>query len=337
MEIKVLSNISLVDQEENRWCWVSCLQALVDSLYNRKVRQCQLARLLPENKRKHCCSNKKQCNLAIHKDEIIEVFGKEGILLRKAHHKLNDYNFIVDHLTNKRSPLLLWVDKGRSNHLVLIVGYGRKNEDRNCNFLAIFNPEGTEEFIPHSEEFKYFSDNAQLMWTTEPELSSSKLQLEEYNPKEFLPSNYREVQFDSYIIDKLIPKWAINMYLPLKLYAKEFYKYVLGIPLNREIIDEEIGFINSFRINLCDEKFFKFNDIVRRKINKRLMELGIEQNHKVFFVSEYGVIFILSSNKSVAVVKAPSGYKLETNYSKYSDFFRILNEKESIKSLINNN
>lgn len=336
MRIKVLGNTYLMDQEETQWCWVSCFQGLFKAFYNEDIRQCKLAAFLPENKNKDCCSDRLECNYPIHKSDLTDVFAKKEVLLKKAHDKINDYDFIIHHLKSKKSPLLLWVVAETTNHLVLITGYAQDKQEKTCKFLTIYNPTGTEEFVKHNRPFKFLQWKAKLMWTTEPSISASSLVFEDYEPKSILPSGYITFENRVFIQNRLFPNWFLKLNMRLPKPYLPTYPYLVAVPREVEFRKEVISFEEDFRSNLCKDNIFKFNDIVRTKINQKLLELDSFGGNKIGYLRPYGMVYIICNKGSVHIVNAPKNYALKSKYDTYSEFVKTLKNKKPINSLINN-
>lgn len=168
---RFLSLTTVAQPPNSKWCWAACAQQMIQGLHIKSSIGTTQHEILTYYKNhyppvgvalenwtpsKQSCPTEGQpmtleCNRGIHPRHIIPVFKKMGIHCQPLSDtaKLLDLEFLETTLTTTDAPIILHTYISDSHHMVLITGYGTKN---NCEYLCLSDPvsKADDHFVPLS-------------------------------------------------------------------------------------------------------------------------------------------------------------------------------------------
>ncbi|MBE15215.1 MAG: hypothetical protein ABNH00_07780 [Dokdonia sp.] len=168
---RFLSLTTVAQPPNSKWCWAACAQQMIQGLQINSSIGTTQDEILTYYKNHYppvgvaletwtpsklpCPSQgqpmTQECNRGIHPKHIIPVFRKMGIDCHplKKIAQLIDLEFLKTTLSTTDAPIILHKYISDSHHMVLITGYGTKN---NCEYLCLSDPVSKEDdhFVPLS-------------------------------------------------------------------------------------------------------------------------------------------------------------------------------------------
>lgn len=336
MNFRVLTEIQLVKQpQKSNWCWAACGEMILKSFnigVNESNSKCAF---MSDYTGQDCCpENLDDCNKSILIDDVEQEFEKKGITVTNYHNKLQDFDFIKNHLEQSKTPLILGLVrmKDAGNHMVLVYGYGKCEQ---YEYLLILDPIGRRYFVRFQTSNLIYADTYQFryLWTTDldvpkremqnidgPRFSSDDLTLEENTIVNF---GYLDTNFD------------------LKFRSENVFLH-LSSSLNKE---NNLGSV-CYRLNndsVCNLRYHYSN------VDYEIIQKALEHIYSIYRIGEVklrvldieshmiNAILISRNNEEDLIYPyhIPENYGLERKIQEYNLFVETVKSKEKAKAFIN--
>lgn len=168
---RFLSLTTVPQPPNSNWCWAACAQQMIQGLGIRSnigETQHEILTYYKNNfppvglsqESYHPSTNTcpkpgepmtAECDRGLHPEHVEAIFEQMGIHCHPLTDlsQLLDLPFLEDTLTDTDAPIILHIYKSERHHMVLITGYGKRN---NCDYLCISDPVSKEDdrYLPLS-------------------------------------------------------------------------------------------------------------------------------------------------------------------------------------------
>lgn len=307
-EFYILKDFKLISQKKENWCWAAC-GAMIANYFNTKPGNNSLIHFVRDGLEDNSCSlDNNICDKTLPAKKIKRLYSNFNIHCKERKpSNINNFNSVKSFLEKNKSPIVGGVRiMGRTNHLILIVGYGYCS---NKKYLLVFDPNGSKLYTKYENDifmlkFRKFN----LFWETKLKTGINNKRLEKINNiNKFIDSNYQlennfiiDNESISFLKNKAISK---SKKVQLSLY-KDSHFSITSLNTSNEIDCESII------------EIFVARPGVIKDLNSDLKLLENNINELKFTIfNKFNGIYSLSQSNG----KFQKNYNLPNNLEKYTN------------------